>query len=197
MAQIRQADEIPGLPGDGPYSWHPEFLNDHLFWLSHLAAFFDDSAVDRLLLGPDYEAAWEYRDAINALPDWPLFMVPLEDGRRVYLCYCTMPDDIGITFYIHDPRNFRTVRATDAERGQDGYLYWPELLDLSDTDGRAARLLLLLPMLEFEDLPADAAAILSAALTELTAVDEPDELAATLLASGTQRLIQRRTALRS
>jgi hypothetical protein len=183
VALIHRADRIPGWPG-GPYGWHPEFLDEHLFWISHLASFFHDPAVQELLLGPDDRAAGEFAAAVDDLPHWPLFVVTLEDDRRVYLCYCTLPDDRGIHFLVHDPRSSRTITASSTEDGLSRYLSWPELLPPHGNVGdRAARLLLLLPILDVEDLPSDAAATLSTALAELTAIEKPDELATRLLAT--------------
>ncbi|NKY89355.1 hypothetical protein [Nocardia veterana] len=179
-------EEISGY-GGGPYSWHPEYLDEPLFWISYLGAFFRDPELEELLFGPDWDAAAAFDEALWAAEDWPAFTVSLPSGRRVDVVYRTIPGDLAIDLVLHDPAEgrSRTVASTEDAAGQ--VLSWSEVVSAAESNdgfGRERQLLLLLPVIDLDDLPPEATAVLAEALTQCTAVDEPRRTAEQLIAVG-------------
>lgn len=184
--------QVPGYEG-GPFSHHPEFFEDHLFWISHLGMFIDSHEIGALLLGPDDDASREFLQRVFAQEDWPLFVIPLGDGGRVYIVYRTLEDDVGIdvlAWHPDDPQAELVASSESSASPTAPKLSWAELAGAAhngppggSTSDPAERLLLLFPALETGDHPAGAEAAVAAALSASTAVDDPDALAALLVAS--------------
>ncbi|MEV6071950.1 hypothetical protein AB0L82_35880 [Nocardia sp. NPDC052001] len=186
MIQACPDDEISGYIG-GPYSWHPEYLDEHLFWISYLGAFFHDIGVQELLIGPDWEAAEAFDRAVFDAEDWPAFTVSLPSGRRVDVVYRTIPDDTAIDLVLHDPTapGPRTVASTEDVAGQ--VLSWSEVVSIEEAhagSNRGFHLLLLLPIIDLEELPQNAVDVIAELLEKFTTVDEPRRTAERLLAIG-------------
>ncbi|MFD5086887.1 hypothetical protein ACFWOG_30150 [Kitasatospora sp. NPDC058406] len=180
--------QIPGYDG-GPYTPHPELLDEHLFWLAHLASCAHLEEAQELLFGPDYEAGEEFYRQVWDRADWPLFTVPLTAGHRFHVVYRTFDGDRGTDYLIHHPDWERAeLLAQDDGHFMGPALSWPELAAAADngipggsTDDPHARLLLLLPALGDHAVPGRAVARLAAALHARTTVEDPDRLAALLL----------------
>lgn len=186
MIQACPDDEISGY-GGGPYSWHPEYLDEHLFWISYLGAFFSETGVQELLIGPDWEAAEGFGEAIFEAEDWPVFTVSLPSGRRVDVIYRTLPGDMAIDIVLHDPTATRprTVASTEDCAGQ--VLSWAEAVSIDEPNagfGQDRQLLLLLPVIDLEELPQNAADVIADILEQFTAVEEPRRTAEQLIATG-------------
>lgn len=105
-SDVPQADTVTGY-GAGPFSDHSEFLEEHLFWIGHLAAFFHGRDVEELLLGPDYEATRDFSARSFEAADWPLFAVPLTAGGFAYIVYRTLPGDAAVDILVHRPGALR------------------------------------------------------------------------------------------
>lgn len=167
---------------DGTASWHPEYLDEHLFWISYLSAFFTDSDAARLLLGPDADAAQQFNQAIFDAEDFPVFSVPLGDGRRIDVVYDTIPDDSGISFWIYEPSRPEPRSKGDAHDGASEFMSWPEIVSEMNRDrDHYCRLLMLLPLLDRDTVVPTAVDVLAEAFTMVTAVDDPVGLADLLL----------------
>jgi hypothetical protein len=147
------------------------------FWSNHLLG----------LCGPGGEPAWFGDDGADAdamseaLMDperWPVFRVPFEDGYEVLVVYRNLVGDYGVDYLCKHPSWGSARRIASWEGSLEGpALLWPELVHIVDgpRDGAegvkdpAARLLLLLPLLNEPAAPDTAAARLSAALVSVGA----------------------------
>ncbi|MFJ8010933.1 hypothetical protein [Streptomyces sp. NPDC096339] len=168
---------IPGYDG-GPFRHQPELLDEYLFWQVHLplGATQDQEtgALLSQLLGGD---------------TWPLFTVPLAGDHHLYVVYRALEGEAGIDYLVHHP----DWDAAETLAQDDGHfmgpgLSWAELIAAADnglpggsTTNPDARLLLLLPAFGDDAVPDDAVERLTAALSARTRVEEPEQLAATLL----------------
>ncbi|WP_245984009.1 hypothetical protein [Streptomyces tateyamensis] len=179
---------IPGYDG-GPFTPHPEFLDEHLFWLAHLGSCARREEAQELLFGPDYEACEEFYHRVWDRADWPIFTVPLAGSHLIHVVYRTFEGDRGIDYLLHhlDWEHAEHL-AQDDGHFMGPALSWPELTAAAGTgipggatDAPHARLLLMLPALGDDTLPDDGSDRLAAALRARTAVDDPDRLAALLL----------------
>lgn len=184
MIQACPDDQICGY-GGGPYSWHPELLEEHLFWISYLGSFFHDIGVQELLIGPDWDDAEAFDKAIYASEDWPVFTVTLASGPRIDIVYRTIPDDIAIDLVFHDPAATRPRTVASTQDGAGQVLSWDQAAaaDAANTGPCQARqLLLLLPLIDLEELPQNAIDLLADSLTQCTAVEQPHLVAELLIA---------------
>ncbi|MFF1480690.1 hypothetical protein ACFVYD_24610 [Streptomyces sp. NPDC058301] len=190
--------EIPGYDGR-PLVHQPELLEDPLFWLGHLHSCAHDADTEELLFGADYEAAEVFHRELLERGRWPVFTVPLAAGHLLHVVYRAWKDDPGVDYLLHHPSWERALLlATDDGHFMGPALSWPELLSAADnglpggsTTDSHRRLLLLLPALGDNHIPDSARHRLMAALSALTAVEAPDELAVALVegqgAVGTSR----------
>lgn len=114
---------------------------------------------------------------------WPVLRVPASDGSGIVVIYRNLVGDHGIDYLLTRPGRSRAQRIAGGEGVLSGSgLTWRELVRIADTpapgaDGAedsAARLLLILPLLDDLDVPEGAKAGLSAALT---AVGAPQDTA--------------------
>jgi hypothetical protein len=178
---------IPGYEG-GPLIDGSSFLGEPLFWPNHLASSLLGAESQAIAFGPDWDAAKEVYRRVSDRERWPVFSVRLLSGHVVHVVYRNLADDIGVDYLVHHPERTDAVSlAVDDGHFMGPGLSWRELVAVagqSVSDGVAdpdARLLLLFPMLGDADVPEDAAARLASALSTLTVVEEPAELAVLLL----------------
>ncbi|MFJ3929311.1 MULTISPECIES: hypothetical protein [unclassified Streptomyces] len=180
--------EIPGYDGP-PLAHQPELLEEPLFWLGHLYPCSLDEDAEELLFGADYEAAEVFHRELRERAEWPVFTIPLAAGHLLHVVYRAWKDDPGVDYLLHHPGWERALLlAKDDGHFTGPALSWPELFSAADNGlpgGSTAdphrRLLLLLPALGDDNIPDDAEHRLTAALSALTAVEDPGELAAALV----------------
>ncbi|MFH0518207.1 hypothetical protein ACHBTE_13625 [Streptomyces sp. M41] len=179
--------KIPGY-ADGPLVQGGAYLDSPLFWPVHLGSCLRGEDAQRVAFGADWDAAMELQRALSAEHQWPVFEVPLRSGHTIHIVYRNDEGERGVDYLIHHP----TWPEAEELAVDDGHfmgpgMAWPELVStarrptaqgIRDPD---ARLLLLFPTLGDAQLPDDAATILTAALTALTVIEEPAELAGMLL----------------
>jgi hypothetical protein len=181
--------KIHGYEG-GPYSHHPEYFNNHLFWIGYLASFFHGPDLEEVLLGPDYEASREFMHQIYEIADWPTFVLPFDEGKTVYVVCRTLAGDAAVDLLVcrSDWLSYRVLTSTDSPSTAPA-LSWAELVDVAfngtvggSTSDPNERLLLLLPALASGDAPEDAVNTIVAALEACASIDDP-QAAATMLAA--------------
>lgn len=179
--------KIPGYE-DGPLVQGAAYLDDPLFWPVHLGTCLRGEDAQQAAFGADRDAAMELYRVLSAESEWPVFSVPLTSGHTIHVVYRNIEGDRGVDYLIHH----QTWSAAETLAVDDGHfmgpgLAWPELLSVArqpvteDVDDRDARLLLLFPTLGDAQLPADAFVALTTALTALTLIEEPAEVASMLL----------------
>ncbi len=181
--------KIPGYAG-GPLVGGGAYLDEPLFWPVHLGSCLRGEDAQRAAFGADWDAAMELYRALSAEREWPTYTVPLRSGHTIYVVYRNFDGDRGVDYLIHHP----TWPAAETLAVDDGHfmgpgMAWPELLSaarqpstkgVGDSD---ARLLLLFPTLGDALLPDDATTVLTSALSALTWIEEPAEVATMLLES--------------
>ncbi|MFD9462538.1 hypothetical protein [Streptomyces sp. NPDC060027] len=159
-APVVVGEELLALPG---------FWAAYLMWLSQTEGY--DPVPEWFGVdGADADAAW---DALSDEDRWPVFRIPFAGGHTVMVLGCNIPEDPGTEYFITHPGwgrhgHLTTVGGHHAGPG----LSWRELhhiartpdLDAPGVHAEHARLLLLLPTLGDQDMPADAADILGDAL---------------------------------
>lgn len=182
---------IPGYEG-GPLVPGEEHLENPLFWPTHLGASLQGEDAQRAAFGADWDAATELYRRLCAPHEWPVFTVPLSSGYVIHIVHRNFEDECGVDYLIHHPAwpTAETLAAVDGHFMGPG-MSWPELLSAArqpsaeDSDAPdapdARRLLLLFPTLGDLYIPDDAAPVLSAALSALTVIEDPDEVAGMLL----------------
>ncbi|MFF0445703.1 hypothetical protein ACFYT4_04635 [Streptomyces sp. NPDC004609] len=179
--------KIPGYEG-GPLVQGSAYLDDPLFWPVHLGTCLRGEDAQRAAFGADWDAAMDVYRAVSAEHEWPVFDVPLHSGHTIYVVYRNYEDERGVDYLIHHPAwpEAETLAVDDGHFMGPG-MAWPELLSAArqaasgGVDAADARLLLLFPTLGDAHLPDDAAVALTAALTALTVIEEPAEVARMLL----------------
>ncbi|MFC4853660.1 hypothetical protein [Actinophytocola glycyrrhizae] len=178
---------IPGYEG-GPLIDGSDFLSELLFWPNHLGSCLRGEESQALAFGPDWDAAKDVYRRVSDGERWPVFSVHLLAGPVIHVVYRNLDDDIGVDYLVHHPEWGDAVPvAVDDGHFMGPGLSWRELVAVADqpvSGGVAdadARLLLLFPMLGDADVPEAAAARLASALSTLTVVEEPAELAVLLL----------------
>ncbi|MGW2289520.1 hypothetical protein [Streptomyces phaeochromogenes] len=179
--------KIPGYE-HGPLVEGGAYLDDPLFWPVHLGSCLRGEDAQRAAFGADWDAAVELNRRLSAAHEWPVFRLPLSSGHTIHVVYRNFEGDQGVDYLIHHP----TWSAAEILAVDDGHFMgpgtaWPELLSAArqpateGVDDSDARLLLLFPTLGDALLPEDAAVALTAALAALTVIEEPAEVARTLL----------------
>ncbi|MFE5938709.1 hypothetical protein ACFQ69_25515 [Streptomyces sp. NPDC056470] len=179
--------KIPGYI-DGPLAEGSAYLDDPLFWPVHLGASLRGEDAQRAAFGADWDAAMNLSHVLSAEREWPVFSVPLSSGHTIHVVYRNIEGERGVDYLLHHP----TWPAAETLAVDDGHfmgpgLSWPELLSAArqpatrEVDDADARLLLLFPTLGDALLPDDATIALTAALTALTVIEEPAEVASHLL----------------
>lgn len=179
--------KIPGYE-DGPLGQGAAHLDDPLFWPVHLGSCLRGEDAQRAAFGADWDAAMELYRVMSAASEWPTFTVPLPSGHTIHVVYRSIEDEHGVDYLIHHPAwpAAETLAVDDGHFMGPG-MAWPELLSAArqpateGVDDPDARLLLLFPTLGDARLPDDAAAALTTALTALTWIEEPAEVADMLL----------------
>lgn len=179
--------KIPGYEG-GPLVQGTAHLEDPLFWPVHLGSCLRGEDAQRAAFGADWDAALELYRALSAGSEWPVFSVPLSSGHTLHVVYRNIEGEHGVDYLIHHPAwaTAETLAVDDGHFMGPG-MAWPELLSVArqpaagGVDDPHARLLLLFPTLGDARLPDGATGPLTAALTALTAIEEPGEVASALL----------------
>ncbi|WP_189862948.1 hypothetical protein [Streptomyces poonensis] len=179
--------KIPGYM-DGPLVQGTAYLDDPLFWPVHLGTGLRGEDAQRSAFGADWDAAMELYRRLSAESEWPVFSVPLSSGLTIHVVYRNIEGEHGVDYLIHHPAwSTAEVLAVDDGHFMGPGMAWPELLSAARqpaTGGVAdpdARLLLLFPTLGDALLPDDATTALTTALTALTVIEEPAEVASMLL----------------
>ncbi|MGW1211819.1 hypothetical protein ACWD5F_19560 [Streptomyces sp. NPDC002499] len=178
---------IPGYAG-GPLTEADAYLDDPLFWPVHLGSCLRGEDAQRAAFGADWDAAMELYRVLSAEQEWPVFSVALRSGHTIHVVYRNFDGDRGVDYLIHHPTwpTAETLAVDDGHFMGPG-MAWPELLSaarqsppkgVGDPD---ARLLLLFPTLGDAQLPDEAAVALTTALSALTLIEEPDDVASMLL----------------
>ncbi|MEU9876603.1 hypothetical protein [Streptomyces phaeochromogenes] len=182
MLKIPGYEHGPLVEGGGAY------LDDPLFWPVHPGSCLRGEDAQRAAFGADRDVAVELNRRLSAAHEWPVFSLPLRSGHTTHVVYRNLEGDRGVDYLIHHP----AWSAAETLAVDDGHFVgpgtaWPELLSAArqpaaeGVDDSDARLLLLFPTLGDALLPDDAAVALAAALAALTLVEEPAEVARTLL----------------
>lgn len=160
---------------DGPLVAGEPFMTRPGFWSNHLMAMCDDGAGRPVpeWFGDDGADADALSEVLFDPGHWPVFRIPAAEGPGVVVVYRNQPGDYGIDYLLTPPGRSSTKQLVhwEGDLAENG-LTWHELARLADTpvpdaEGAAdpaARLLLVLPLLNDLDLPADAPARLGAAL---------------------------------
>ncbi|MFF0017719.1 hypothetical protein [Streptomyces sp. NPDC005374] len=179
--------KIPGYE-DGPLVHGTPYLDDPLFWPVHLGASLLGEDAQRTAFGADWDAAMELYRVLSAEREWPVFSLPLLSGHTIHVVYRNIEGDRGVDYLIHHSAwSAAETLAVDDGHFMGPGMAWPELLSAarqSATEGVEdpdARLLLLFPTLGDAQLPDDAPVALTTALTALTLIEEPADVARTLL----------------
>ncbi|GAB7029599.1 hypothetical protein AB0G35_25715 [Streptomyces sp. NPDC021749] len=161
-APVVAGEELLGLPG---------FWAAYLMWLSQTE---DDDPVPEWfgVDGADADAACE---ALADEDRWPVFRIPFAGGHTAVVLGYNLPEEPGTEYFVTHPEWGRHGRLATVDGHQAGPgLSWKELTHLARTPdlnapgvhAAHARLLLLLPALGDRDLPANAADVIGAALTQ-------------------------------
>ncbi|WP_329350184.1 hypothetical protein OG226_26095 [Streptomyces sp. NBC_01261] len=179
--------KIPGYEG-GPLVEGGAHLDDALFWPVHLGSCLRGEDAQRAAFGADWDAATRLYQVLSAEREWPTFSVALQSGHTIHVVYRNFDGDRGVDYLIHHPTwpRAETLAVDDGHFMGPG-LAWPELLCAArqpSTKGVGdpnSRLLLLFPALGDAQLPDDAAVALTTALSTLTWIEEPADVAGMLL----------------
>nr|WP_203686074.1 hypothetical protein [Streptomyces sp. SID14515] len=152
------------------------------FWSNHLMAMGGDGTrAERPVpewFGDDGADTDALAETLFDPERWPVFRIPAADGTGVVVIYRNLVGDHGIDHLLTRPDRSCARRITGGDGGFSGTgLTWHELVRIADSpapegDGltdSAARLLLVLPLLDEPDLPQTAPARLSGALTAVGA----------------------------
>ncbi|MFI1440509.1 hypothetical protein [Streptomyces fructofermentans] len=118
----------------------------------------DSDAMSEVLFDPEH---------------WPVFRVLAEDGSGVVVVHRNLPGEYGIDYLLTHPGRSCAQQTASWEGSLSGSgLTWLELIRIADSpadegvEDPAARLLLVLPLLDDLDVPESAPARLGAALVE-------------------------------
>lgn len=159
-APLVDGEELPALPG---------FWAAYLLWLSQTEEY--DPVPEWFGAdGADTDAAWL---ALTDEDRWPVFRIPFGGGHTAVVLGCNLPDDPGTEYLVTHPEWDRTGHLASVGGHQAGPgLSWRELVHIARTPdpgapgihAEYARLLLLLPALGDQDLPAEAADVVADAL---------------------------------
>ncbi|RAO42919.1 hypothetical protein GAR06_04806 [Micromonospora saelicesensis] len=168
-----------------------QFLTDSLFWPTYLIdtmASHDPSLVTAAFEVGEDDCLGYFRRLTD--PDgWPVFRLGLPDRHEIDVVYRNLTGDMGTEFVLC--RSGGTSTLDLANVGGHEFrpgLSWPELVAVANWSGAPygvvkphARLLLLLPALGDADLPSEAMAMVTVALTGCGAGSRAGELVEWLL----------------
>ncbi|MGW8885838.1 hypothetical protein [Streptomyces sp. NPDC055749] len=174
---------------DGPLVAGESLLARLGFWSNYLLAMCSDGACAERpspeWFGDDGADSDAMSEVLFDPEQWPTFRVPAEDGPGAVVIYRNLVGDYGTDYLLTHPDRSCAQQIAGWEGDFSGTgLTWHELVGIADSPSaaaegvqdRAARLLLLLPLLTDPDLPEAARARLIAALT---AVGAPQDTAST------------------
>ncbi|MFC8226516.1 hypothetical protein [Streptomyces sp. NPDC057287] len=164
--------------GDGPLGAGEPLLARPGFWSNYLSAICAGGADAARPLPEWFGEDGADVDALSETlfdPDcWPVLRVSGADGSRVVVVFRNLEGDYGTDFLLVRPGRSHPQRIARREGGLAGTgLGWRELVRIADNPAReadgvddpAARLLVLLPLLDDLEAPEEAPARLGAALT--------------------------------
>ncbi|MFF8594499.1 hypothetical protein ACF061_24210 [Streptomyces sp. NPDC015220] len=165
---------------DGPLDAGESLLARPGFWSNYLSMICAGGAgAERPVpewFGEDGADADALSETLFDPGRWPVLRVPGADGSEVVVVFRNLVGDYGTDFLLIRPGRSHAQRIASWEGELSGTgLTWRELVRLADdpapqADGvvePAARLLLLLPLLDDLEVPEEASARLSAALTAM------------------------------
>ncbi|MDT0468502.1 hypothetical protein [Streptomyces gibsoniae] len=152
------------------------------FWSSHLLALCGRAVgAEPEWFGDDGADVDAMSEALMDPERWPVFRVPFEHGHGVVVVYRNLVGDCGVDYLFTHPSWSTARRIASWEGDLEGEtLTWRELVHIVDSPSPtaegikdpAARLLLLLPLLNDHAPQAEAAATLNAALVAAGAPQE-------------------------
>ncbi len=159
------------------------------FWSNYLLAMCSDGGCSQRPVpewfGDDGADADALSEALFDPERWPVFRVSAETGPGAVVIYRNLDGDYGTDYLLaHPGRSYvQQIASWDGDFRGTG-LPWRELVRIADSPSSgvegvqdtAARLLLLLPLLTDPDVPDEAAAMLTSALT---VVGAPQDTAST------------------
>ncbi|MFC9943835.1 hypothetical protein [Streptomyces pratensis] len=162
---------------DRPLAAGETLLTRPGFWSNYLMAICGDrTGAERAVpewFGDDGADADAFTEILLDPESWPVFRIPATDGPGVVVIYRNLVGDYGIDYLLtHPDRSYaQQIAGWEGEFSGTG-LTWHELVRIADSPAPAAegvgspaaRLLLLLPLLDDLDVPGTAPARLSAAL---------------------------------
>ncbi|WP_329191935.1 MULTISPECIES: hypothetical protein [unclassified Streptomyces] len=166
---IRGYETDPVVPGEELLSL-PGFWAAYLMWLCSTE---DGDEPEPSWFGADEADTDSAYESLSDEERWPAFRVPFGGGHCAVVLARNLAEDAGTEYLITHPSWGRDgyLATLDGHQAGPG-LSWRELIHIARTPDPAApgvqdpnaRLLLLLPALGDEDLPADAAEVLHGAL---------------------------------
>ncbi|MFD6275098.1 hypothetical protein ACFWFI_05920 [Streptomyces sp. NPDC060209] len=171
------------------------------FWSNHLMAICGDESSAACPAPDSFGEDGADTDALSEIlfdPErWPVLRIPAAEGPGAVVIYRNLVGDHGIDYLLTHPDRSYAHRITGWEGGFSGIgLTWSELVRVADNpspapagvEDTAARLLLALPLLAGPEVPEEATARLSTALTSVGAPhDTAFDTAGHLLAHLTRR----------
>ncbi|MFJ5220468.1 hypothetical protein ACIP98_38015 [Streptomyces sp. NPDC088354] len=163
---------------DGPLVAGESLLARPGFWSNYLLAMCSDGSSAARPVPEWFGDDGADTDALSEIlfdPErWPVFRVPAADCPGAVVIYRNLVGDYGIDYlFTHPGRSYaQQIASWEGDLSGTG-LTWHELVRIADTpspaaegvEDTAARLLLVLPLLADPDVPEEAPARLSAALT--------------------------------
>ncbi|MGW4894942.1 hypothetical protein ACWEQL_22135 [Kitasatospora sp. NPDC004240] len=183
-------DHGPAVPGEELLD-HPGFWADHLLGLCRPAR--DDPRPEPEWFGADGADLDALDELLRGGPHATVFRIPFGAGHQVLLVHGGQARGGRVEFLLDRPDRGRAELLADFEGERYGPgLSWRELTlvagaDDPDADGvhdRDARLLLLLPLLNADGLPARAEELVRAALAAVGAPADTAPAAAGYLLAG-------------
>ena len=169
----------------------PSVQVDATEWLDHPAGW---PALLYLLGSPTAAKAFDIDPAdVDVMlqqmerPDlWPVFSAQLSSGYQMNLLLRNFPDDSGLDYLLTHPDSDHVVVAASLEGCFQGpALSWQELVGVAQLPDPhldpAERFLMLLSAMTDTSMPADAAAIVAEAVTEVGGHRHPEDAANELL----------------
>jgi hypothetical protein len=158
-ATVYAADVVVGYPA---------------FWSHYLAG---PLGADRESDAAFEVTAADYQEMSAVLNDperWPVVSVRLDRNAWLRIVYSNFEDDEGLDFVEERPGQMVKVFTLDQDAGSST-MTWAELMVAADLpDERltwAQRLILMLPMLDAQELPADAGEVIDRALEGIGAAN--------------------------
>jgi hypothetical protein len=149
------------------------------FWAAHLLRQgYDEDAV-LSGFGIDEEAARARFEQLSDPDRWPIFCLPLDDGRALTAVYRNFGEDEGVDYLLETDDQCLRMSVLEGSFQGPG-LSWGELRGLLQADGPVpaeARLLMFLPMSGEADTAEAARPVAAEALRQLGAAGDIDELA--------------------